>query len=109
MSDDHAVSSVCNYLFRELNISALFAAIGFSISLGPVRPWAANNSSPVTRSAFALAILPVTLLVFQLGTVVCAGANLWRLARENARKRWAWAVLSGIEELDVSIWFTYVS
>ncbi|KAI0764530.1 MFS general substrate transporter [Trametes elegans] len=158
------------YSCRGLNtiFFALLAAIGFSIFLGsfvnevrygslfllvpgtfsigpPLGVWAANNSSPFTRRATALAILPVTtnlgailstwllgalsppprytsatvtLLVFQLGIVACAGANVWWLARENARKRRARAALSGDEGdgavpdpagvKDESVWFTYV-
>ncbi|KAI0367705.1 MFS general substrate transporter [Pilatotrama ljubarskyi] len=106
----------------------------------PLVIWMANNSAPLVRRATVLALLPVmtdlgsilstwlfgdispalrytsatiTLLVFQIGILLCAVANVLWLTKENrckARMR-ATAVegqrsVVGVE--DESIWFEYV-
>lgn len=104
----------------------------------PLAAWVANNAAPHTRRATALAVLTVhtnagailstwllgalspaprytratiTLLVFQVGILVCALANIVYLEARNRGKRVARERLGGRREEGVvgddGAWFEY--
>ncbi|CDO76936.1 hypothetical protein BN946_scf185006.g18 [Trametes cinnabarina] len=128
----------------HIRYGSLFLLVPGTYCIGPpLGTWTANNSAPYIRRATALAILPmmtnlgsilstwllgaispaprytsatITLLVFQIGIIVCAVMNMMWLAREGRRKARARALglanggaePSIVGESDDSIWFEYV-
>ncbi|TFK91202.1 MFS general substrate transporter [Polyporus arcularius HHB13444] len=126
---------------------SLFLIVPGVFCIGPpLGAWIANNTAPLVRRATALALAStirnigsilsmwlfgsisapprytsasITLLVFQVGTVVCvAGAlvHVWRENKRKARRRIEWRASQGMtgeppREVPVrneSIWFEYV-
>ncbi|KAI8976644.1 MFS general substrate transporter [Trametes punicea] len=129
---------------NHVRYGSLFLLVPGTYCIGPpLGTWTANNSAPLVRRATALALLPVmtnlgsilstwlfgaispapryksatiTLLVFQIGIILCAVLNIAWLTRENARKARERALVSArgeaersvVGESDESIWFEYV-
>ena len=123
-----------------MRYGALFLLLpGTYCAAPPLGAWIANNAAPHVSRATALALLTVmtnaggilatwllgslsappgytratiTLLVFQVGIFVCAGANVLYLSARNAKKRVVRAQLGdrraeGPGLGDGSAWFEY--
>ncbi|KAI0764538.1 MFS general substrate transporter [Trametes elegans] len=127
---------------NDVRYGALFLLVPGTYCIGPpLGTWMANNSAPLIRRATALALLPIatnvgailstwllgaispaprytsatiTLLVFQIGIILAAGANIAWLSYENRRKARARLAAGSVPpasvvgENDNSIWFEHV-
>lgn len=125
---------------KDVRYGSLFLAVPGTYSIGPpLGTWMANNSAPLIRRGASLALLTtmtnlgsilstwllgalsppprytsatITLLVFQIGILLCSVANMGWLAAENKRKERAKSSTPERESEGAmpneSVWYRYV-